>query len=86
MNAHRHSQTLSLHQRRAGAALVLALAAAIAGLGGCTLQAAPEAQMPPPPAVSVAEVLAREVRQWDEFTGHIEAVESDFATVLVASA
>ncbi|MGH8659393.1 MAG: efflux RND transporter periplasmic adaptor subunit [Gammaproteobacteria bacterium] len=30
----------------------------------------------PPPAVSVAEVLVKEVTEWDEFTGHIEAVET----------
>ena len=76
MNAHRPSHAFTFRQRRAGSALALALAAALVGIGGCNLQAAPEAQMPPPPAVSVAEVLAREVRQWDEFTGHIEAVES----------
>ncbi|HEX6261167.1 MAG TPA: efflux RND transporter periplasmic adaptor subunit, partial [Woeseiaceae bacterium] len=32
--------------------------------------------MPPPPEVSVATVLVKEVRPWDEFTGHIEAVET----------
>ncbi|MGH8583558.1 MAG: efflux RND transporter periplasmic adaptor subunit, partial [Gammaproteobacteria bacterium] len=29
----------------------------------------------PPPAVSVAEVVSKDVTQWDEVTGHIEAVE-----------
>lgn len=33
-------------------------------------------QMPPPPAVSAAEVVEREVMQWDDFTGRIEAVET----------
>jgi multidrug efflux system membrane fusion protein len=32
--------------------------------------------MPPPPEVSVATVLVKDVRPWDEFTGHIEAVET----------
>jgi RND family efflux transporter MFP subunit len=30
---------------------------------------------PPPPPVSVAAVLEREVKDWDEFTGRLEAVE-----------
>lgn len=64
-------------RRRAGRlALALLSLFGAATLAGCSSQAAPEAQMPPPPAVSVAEVVARDVRQWDEFTGHIEAVES----------
>jgi multidrug efflux system membrane fusion protein len=32
--------------------------------------------MPPPPEVSVAQVLSRDVRQWDEFTGRVTAVET----------
>ena len=31
---------------------------------------------PPPPEVSVAPVVERRVRQWDDFTGRVEAVES----------
>src|SRR5688500_18513438 len=34
------------------------------------------ANMPPPPAVSVAQVVSRDVRQWDEFTGRVTAVET----------
>ena len=30
---------------------------------------------PPPPQVSVAAVIEKEVNEWDEFTGHLEAVE-----------
>lgn len=48
---------------------------AFAGVSGCRGEAATES-MPPPPDVSVATVLVKEVRPWDEFTGHIEAVES----------
>lgn len=55
----------------AGTALLLALVA----LAGCSSQAATEGGMPAP-AVSVAPVLVKEVRQWDEFTGRIEAKES----------
>ena len=32
--------------------------------------------MPPPPEVSVATVVSRDVRQWDEFTGRVTAVET----------
>ena len=46
-------------------------------LVGCGQPAAsPEPATPPPPAVSVAEVVVKEVTQWDEFSGHIEAVET----------
>ncbi len=36
----------------------------------------PEPAMPEAPAVSVAQVVVKEVTEWDEFTGHIEAVET----------
>jgi RND family efflux transporter MFP subunit len=54
-------------------ALTLA-AAATAGCGRSESQPAPG----PPPAVPVtaAEVIAREVVQWDEFTGRVEAVKT----------
>lgn len=47
-----------------------------ATLSACGSQAAPSHEMPPPPPVSVAEVLVKPVQHWDEFTGRIEAVES----------
>lgn len=54
------------------ASLLIALAAA-----GCGSQAAPhEGGAPPPPEVSVAQVLSKQVRQWDEFTGRVAAVET----------
>lgn len=54
--------------------LLLALAlAASAALAGCSSTAAPSA--PPPPEVSVATVLSKPVRQWDDFTGRVSAVE-----------
>jgi RND family efflux transporter MFP subunit len=34
------------------------------------------AQAPPPPEVSVAQVLEKRVKDWDEFTGRLQAVES----------
>jgi multidrug efflux system membrane fusion protein len=36
---------------------------------------APQGGMPPPPQVNVAQVVQKEVSQWDEFTGRIEAVD-----------
>jgi RND family efflux transporter MFP subunit len=48
-------------------------AAALAG--GCG-KAGDSAQAPPPPQVSVAEVLQKKVKDWDEFTGRFQAVET----------
>ena len=42
-------------------------------LAGC---GAPKPSPPPPPAVTVAAVPEREVTEWDEFTGRLEAVDS----------
>jgi RND family efflux transporter MFP subunit len=44
-------------------------------LGGCG-KSGPGAQSPPPPQVSVAQVLEKSVKDWDEFTGRLQAVES----------
>lgn len=49
------------------------LAAAVAA--GCSDSAA-EGAAAPPPTVSVAPVLQKEVSQWDAFSGRIEAVET----------
>src|SRR5690606_6470219 len=49
---------------------LLALAAA-----ACT-QTAAQPSEPPPPHVPVAEVIARQVAEWDEFTGRLEAVNT----------
>src|SRR3984885_8021604 len=51
-----------------GASLMLAL-------GGCG-KSGGGSQMAPPPQVSVAQVLERRVKDWDEFTGRFQAVES----------
>lgn len=58
---------------------VPAVIAALLGLvllAGCDTQADSAQQAPPPPEVSVAEVVIKNVRFWDEFTGHVEAVET----------
>ncbi len=54
---------------------LIALFALIAAVSGCRGEAATES-MPPPPEVSAATVLVKDVRPWDEFTGHVEAVET----------
>ncbi|WP_454828984.1 efflux RND transporter periplasmic adaptor subunit [Pseudoxanthomonas wuyuanensis] len=58
---------------------ILALAAfsalAIAVISGCSGQAS-EGGQPPAPEVSVAPVLVKEISQWDEFSGRVEAVET----------
>jgi multidrug efflux system membrane fusion protein len=55
--------------------LTLIAMLASAATAGCRGEAA-TGSMPPPPEVSVATVLVKNVRPWDEFTGHIEAVET----------
>jgi len=42
----------------------------------CSSQAEPTAGMPPPPEVSVAQVLNKDVSRWDEFTGRVTAIET----------
>jgi multidrug efflux system membrane fusion protein len=56
------------------AALTTSVLIALA-VAGCGTQAA-ETAGPPPAEVSVASVVSRTVRPWDEFTGRISAVES----------
>src|SRR5687767_13784904 len=54
---------------------LIAVASAAALLNGCTSEAQTGAA-PAPVQVSVADALERNVTQWDEFTGRLEAVES----------
>ncbi|HMB56466.1 MAG TPA: efflux RND transporter periplasmic adaptor subunit [Arenimonas sp.] len=58
---------------------LLALAGSIAFafvLAGCGSRAAEPAGGPPPADVSIAAVLSKNVRQWDDFTGRVAAVET----------
>lgn len=55
--------------------LSIAALASLTVLTGCDSAATPDAT-PPPPRVSVAEVLVRDVTYWDEFTGRVEAAET----------
>ena len=43
---------------------------------GCASRANESAGGPPPAEVSIAPVVQQNVRQWDEFTGRIAAVDS----------
>src|SRR5260221_3593843 len=52
----------------------LALIALTSLSTGCSRSSAQ--QSPPPPAVTVAPVERKEIVEWDEFTGRIEAVDS----------
>lgn len=61
------------------AIMVTALMAGLVVLSGCESQADTQEgadQGPPPPQVSVAQVLVEDVELWDAFTGRIEAVET----------
>src|SRR4051794_23774463 len=51
-------------------------ALALAVLAACSGGHAEEAGMPPAPQVSAAPVLVKQVSQWDEFSGRVEAVQS----------
>jgi multidrug efflux system membrane fusion protein len=65
----------TMRSRQSLTRLGLSLAAALTTVAGC---AHPTAQpgAPPPPKVSVAEVINRSVTEWDEFTGRLEAVNT----------
>jgi multidrug efflux system membrane fusion protein len=68
------SSTPHRFTRRLALAGVSMLAAAV--LTACSGSHAEEAGMPPPPSVSAAPVLVKQVSQWDDFSGRVEAVES----------
>lgn len=56
-------------------ALGVVLALTVAVIAGCSGQAA-ETGMPPAPDVSAAPVLVKQISQWDDFSGRVEAVEN----------
>ena len=45
-------------------------------LTACTQPSSPPPATPPPPQVTVSQPLHREVMEWEEYTGRLEAVES----------
>ncbi|MBN6148785.1 efflux RND transporter periplasmic adaptor subunit [Xanthomonas sp. AmX2] len=54
----------------------LAFALLAVALAACGNKAGEQGGAPPPPAVSVAPALQKEISQWDEFSGRVEAVEN----------
>ncbi len=74
------AMTLRNVYTRAGAGIaVLAVATGIVLAFGDSVDGSKNVSagnMPPPPEVSVAQVVSRDVRQWDEFTGRVTAVET----------
>lgn len=76
MNAPHKNHTRSGTRYTLASLALSALVAAV--IAACSSQAAPGegAGMPPPPEVSVATVLSKQVRQWDDFTGRVSAIET----------
>ncbi len=68
------SAPTALSRRLTPAVGALFLIALVTGLAGC--RTADQSAAPPPPTVSVSPVLFRTLRQWDDFTGTLEAVQS----------
>lgn len=65
-----------MNKMRVSKVILLGLGlSSLAAMSGCG-RATGSPEGPPPPEVSVAEVVVRELQHWDEFTGRIEAVES----------
>ncbi len=56
--------------------LSILIVASAALWSACSRVAAQPANSPPPPKITVAEVISRDVTEWDEFTGRLEAVNS----------
>ena len=56
--------------------IAVSLSFAAMTLAGCGRSEAKASNTPAPPSVSVAEVIVKDVAQWDEFNGRVQAVES----------
>jgi multidrug efflux system membrane fusion protein len=52
------------------------LFASLVTVAGCSSEQASSSGQPPPPEVGVAQVLSKTVQQWDEFTGHVSAIDT----------
>ena len=63
-------------KNRISALIALAFALLIPLIQACTRVAAQTGGPPPPPKISVAEVVSHDVTEWDEFTARLEAVNS----------
>jgi RND family efflux transporter MFP subunit len=77
MNTNVQSSNATYFSRRRAmtfaSATMLALTAAV--LTACSKGEAQTNGAPPPPQVSVAQVIAKEINEWDELSGRIEAAE-----------
>src|SRR5262245_17126277 len=62
--------------RRSGRFAVARGAIALAFIAAPGCDKPPAAGSPPPPAVTVTHPIQREVIEWDEYTGRLEAVET----------
>jgi len=70
METRRNSSSIAL-------LLLLALLLGMPLLQACSrVDAQPAGGAPPPPKIDVAEVVSRDVTEWDEFTGRLEAVHA----------
>ena len=74
-DATRSMDTSNLRTTAPQRAVLAGLGIAIGLLTACASPAAQPAD-PPPPTVTVAEVLSREITEWDELTGRLEAVNT----------
>jgi multidrug efflux system membrane fusion protein len=75
MNASLNHSSNRFDSRGVRLAVLLAPIAFATILAGCVSTSAQPAP-PPPPQVTVANVIERDVTEWDEFTGRLQAVES----------
>jgi multidrug efflux system membrane fusion protein len=55
---------------------LLVILSVVLFLQACAPAAAQPGSAPPPPKIQVADVVSRDVVEWDEFTGRLEAVSS----------
>ena len=62
-------------RKKVSLAVVVALLIVAGGLGLRAARGESAPPPPPPPQVTVAAAIGREVTDWDEFTGHLEAVD-----------
>jgi multidrug efflux system membrane fusion protein len=67
-------RTFSISARALRLSTFALLALSVAVMAGCDGNAAETAA--PPPSVSAAPVLIKSIKQWDEFSGRIEAVQT----------
>jgi multidrug efflux system membrane fusion protein len=67
---------MGMNTKRSRNILFVSLLLASGLLSACTRTDAQPADVPPPTKVTVAPVLSREITEWDEFTGRIEAVDN----------